>query len=336
MADEQQFNDDEVRKFIEARINPTSPGYQEREARIQAEVEARRQEAEAADERALQAKKDYLYDRASIAGSSINGKTVDVDSSAFANNWQKEKARADELRGSIDDPAKKFAKEREEGLYNYLKYGAEKQKDDRDYEIAKAKLKQDEKKEAVAKAPNATQFQAAKFAKNAQQAQEELDRLEAEGFDPSSTAAAAKELVPNIVGNTGVVDLSKNQRYRQAKLQLINAVLRDETGAAATTEEGKKKDAELFGTGGDSPQTLANKRAARQQAIAGLKAEGVNAYDLIPKVEAPRVGQGQAGAATAAPSVSPQDQQALSWAKSNPNDPRSAQIIKRLEAKGMR
>jgi hypothetical protein len=36
------------------------------------------------------------------------------------------------------------------------------------------------------------------------------------------------------------------------------------------------------------------------------------------------------GGGMKAPALSPQDQQALNWANSNPNDPRSAQIKKRL------
>lgn len=67
------------------------------------------------------------------------------------------------------------------------------------------------------------------------------------------------------------------QRYFQAKLDFLNAVLRQESGAVISAEEIAKGDLQYFPQPGDSEEVIRQKAANRRQAIAGIRqASGQN------------------------------------------------------------
>jgi hypothetical protein len=134
---------------------------------------------------------------------------------------------------------------------------------------------------------------AASFARRMEQAQQVIDGLEQSGFDPGGvTLGDWKNRAVSGIGLSMFAD-PKFQQYQAAKLAFINAVLRDETGAAIAANEKENKEKELFPQPGDDPQTVANKRAARLQALEAMRASAESAYDLTPSVPTPRVGEKQ-------------------------------------------
>ncbi len=64
---------------------------------------------------------------------------------------------------------------------------------------------------------------------------------------------------------------SEGQRYRQAQDEFINAALRRESGAAIQPSEYDRFQKIYFVVPGDSPETIAQKQAARQRVIDGFK-----------------------------------------------------------------
>jgi hypothetical protein len=114
------------------------------------------------------------------------------------------------------------------------------------------------------------------------------------------------------------VTASPEQRQtRQARQNFITAVLRKESGATIRPDEFKVEEEKYFPTINDDIETIRQKQDARKLAIEALKAQagpsGVRQINQIVNAQ-----------------LSPQDQEALNWANSNPNDPRSSQIKQRL------
>ena len=161
------------------------------------------------------------------------------------------------------------------------------------------------------KQPAATQFQAGLYARRVEQAQDVFNQLEKAGFDRSQMAIGVESALPQVLKSPQL------QSQEQAEKNFVNALLRRESGAAIAKSEFESAEKQYFPRAGDSPEVLAQKKANRLQAIAGLKAEAGPALEQIPLVRveasaaraAKAFGAGDAAAAPAKPdfqSMSPE------------------------------
>jgi hypothetical protein len=119
--------------------------------------------------------------------------------------------------------------------------------------------------------------------------------------------------LPSVLGGPS----GEQQQVEQARRNFVSAVLRKESGAAIGVDEYKNEERKYFPQVGDTDKVIKQKQDARKLAIDALKAQagpsGVRQINQIVDAQ-----------------LSPQDKEALNWASSNPNDPRSAQIRQRL------
>ena len=120
-------------------------------------------------------------------------------------------------------------------------------------------------------------------------------------------------VLPSAIGGTS----PEQQQVEQARRNFVSAVLRKESGAAIGVDEYKNEERKYFPQAGDTDAVIKQKQKARELAIEALKAQagpsGVRQINQIVDAQ-----------------LSPQDKEALNWANSNPNDPRSSQIKQRL------
>jgi hypothetical protein len=139
-------------------------------------------------------------------------------------------------------------------------------------------------------------------------ATEELDKLPQ--VSPVSTAMTGLTATNFAAG-------ADAQKVAQLQNQWAEAYLRAKTGAAATQGEVELNRRTFFPVVGDSDSVIAQKKQMRKQAEKDMEATA------------------GPGAATAGKTgqLSPQDQQALDWANANSNDPRAAEIKRRLGVK---
>lgn len=132
----------------------------------------------------------------------------------------------------------------------------------------------------------------------------EIARIETE--NPDFVSSGFWERVGGI---TNVTSSKEYQQYKQAADDWIRAKLRRESGAVIGDDEMDKEYEIYFPQFGDSDAVLEQKKRARTAAIDAMK-----------------MGAGSADLATLG-TVSTDDKQAKAWAKANPDDPRSAQIL---------
>jgi hypothetical protein len=129
--------------------------------------------------------------------------------------------------------------------------------------------------------------------------------------------AASVENIPGL-STLGNMSLSENeQSVAQAQRNFINAALRRESGASISPSEFTSAKKQYFPQPGDGPAVIKQKEANRARAINSFKIAAGSAGD---KFNAPV--ENITGVAQ------PQDNEAVTWAKSNLNDPRSAAILK--------
>jgi hypothetical protein len=106
--------------------------------------------------------------------------------------------------------------------------------------------------------------------------------------------------LPGMLGGPSVAQ----QQVEQAQRDFINAILRLESGAAIGKEEFENARKQYFPQPGEGPEIVAQKRRARETAIAGLQRNaGRFAYDAAPPGAAP--GPRPAPAAGGAPGAAP-------------------------------
>ena len=124
---------------------------------------------------------------------------------------------------------------------------------------------------------NTTEGQVTGYALRAQEAAGILDQFEQEG---TNFWARAASVMP---GNTENMLLSSDyQQYLNAEQNFLAAVLRRDTGAAITNEEFRLYRPMFFPQPGDSPETLAQKRRMREQALLGLRAGAGEGIAVLP------------------------------------------------------
>jgi hypothetical protein len=107
------------------------------------------------------------------------------------------------------------------------------------------------------------------------------------------------------------------QKTDQARRNFVTAVLRKESGAAISPSEFSNEEKKYFPQIGDSDKVIKQKQEARDLAIKALEIQA--GPTGAKSIKAQQNSQ-----------LSPQDQEALNWANSNPNDVRSAEIKQRL------
>lgn len=172
--------------------------------------------------------------------------------------------------------------------------------------LEKKRVEIESGKAAKEKAPAGPQFQAGLFARRLEQAEGAFEQLEKAGFDRSSISTGLQTSLPQAMKS------SELQAQEQAEKNFVNAILRRESGAAIAAAEFESAEKQYFPRAGDSPEVIAQKKANRLQAIAGLKAEAGPALDRIPLIQAqvpvakekkaaPSGGPGEAAAAPAKP-----------------------------------
>lgn len=143
---------------------------------------------------------------------------------------------------------------------------------------------------APTKAFTQDQSKAAIYGKRIEQAASILDDI---GSDYNPTSIAVKgtlEDTPLVGKYAGIYANSKidpkSRQVEQAQLNILNAILRQESGATIGSPEFKKAEKQYFIVPGDDEQTKANKRQNLQTVIAGMKNESGPAWLTDEKVDA--------------------------------------------------
>jgi hypothetical protein len=131
--------------------------------------------------------------------------------------------------------------------------------------------------------PKQNQAQAAGFAKRMVEADAQAKALAAGGFNRSSMLNAVQSALPAAFQSNAA------KQYEQAEKNFISAVLRNESGAAISAQEYASEGDKYFPRAGDTPEVIAQKELARNDAIKTLQLEAGNkALGLIGQMEGAR------------------------------------------------
>ena len=126
----------------------------------------------------------------------------------------------------------------------------------------------------------AAQYNAAAFGKSMLQANRDLDQLASEGYNRSDRMSALDASLPNWMAS------GNSKRQRQAEENFVNALLRKESGAAVPDQELARYEKAYFVRAGDTPEVIAQKKASREQKLAGLRASAGGAWDVVQEISA--------------------------------------------------
>ena len=121
----------------------------------------------------------------------------------------------------------------------------------------------------------ASQYQASTYGQRMEEATIVMDKLVSEGFDRTDFGSGFLDKLPNVLKTSEV------QQQGQAERNFVNAVLRRESGAAIAPSEFASAEKQYFPRSGDSPEVLVQKKANRETAISGMKAEAGGAWDEV-------------------------------------------------------
>ena len=121
------------------------------------------------------------------------------------------------------------------------------------------------------------------------------------------------------------------QRRFAAETTYAEAVLREKSGASISPTEYHKQlfPVQIFAT--DTPEVAREKAERRQTALAGIAAKSNRASDWMRELGYDHAAGQPQQADQGKPNRA--DLEALSWARKNPNDPRSAQILEQLKGR---
>jgi hypothetical protein len=119
-------------------------------------------------------------------------------------------------------------------------------------------------------------------------------------------------VLPEVAGGLS----AEQQQNAQARRNFISAVLRKESGAAIGVDEYKNEEKKYFPQLGEDASVVKQKQQARESAIRALEIQAGPGARFIKE--------------SGMPKLSSDDQQALQWANSNPNDPRALKIKQKL------
>lgn len=167
------------------------------------------------------------------------------------------------------------------------------------------------------------QGQSVMFGTRAADAHNLLNSMEDKINTPGLKTAQFLEGVPLIGSAAHAMLTPEQQQVDQAQRNFVNAVMRRESGATISNAEFDNAKRQYFPQAGDSPAVIEQKRRNRDMVIQGFaRGAGPGGKDIQEVAQTnPYIQAKPSGA-------HPQDLQAIQWAKSNPNDPRSAQILK--------
>ena len=133
-----------------------------------------------------------------------------------------------------------------------------------------------ERPDAAAKPLTEGQSNAALFGRRMELALHDMGRLEKAGYNRASATAGAGAMLPNML-QTG-----RSQEQENAERNFLTAVLRRESGATIQPSEFETGERLYFPRAGDKPETLAQKKRNREQALAGLRTAAGPAWDSTP------------------------------------------------------
>lgn len=131
------------------------------------------------------------------------------------------------------------------------------------------------------KPPTEFQSRNAQYAAMMKEAENILTPIESTGAPNVRTAVASALPFVGAVAERGMMSKDQ-QRYRQAQETWVRAKLRLESGAAIGKDEMEREISTFFPMVGDTPPVIAQKRAMRQQAIAGMSGAAGPAVRTIP------------------------------------------------------
>lgn len=123
------------------------------------------------------------------------------------------------------------------------------------------------------------------FLLRAQDSNRKITQFENEG---TSTWNKAMGALPGGLGNHAIS--SEAQQLGQAKRDFINAVLRQESGAVISPEEFANAEQQYFPQPGDGPEVIAQKRANRENAIAGFRIRSGPGSGVADRAQQPQGG----------------------------------------------
>lgn len=137
---------------------------------------------------------------------------------------------------------------------------------------------------AGSKPPTQAQQTQANYASRLTQAAAIIDDLTAGVSKDNPVAFGAVGKLPSFLQS------GDRQQYEQAKRNFVNAILRQESGAAISPTEFASAEAQYFPMPGDSEQTIANKKANRDLVIRNFINASGHAYEAPPSL--PKVTSG--------------------------------------------
>lgn len=127
--------------------------------------------------------------------------------------------------------------------------------------------------------PKAHQLASAGFGRRLEQTEAIFDNLLKSGYQREGFwSGAAQSKLPSGMQS------DEARQQEQAERNFINAVLRQESGAAIGKDEYTNAEEQYFPRYGDTPQTLANKKANRLQKLEEFKAASGEAWEKVPLV----------------------------------------------------
>jgi hypothetical protein len=143
--------------------------------------------------------------------------------------------------------------------------------------------KQDEEKKNK---PSDAQALAAGYGRRMEQAERDFEEVAKGGFDRTALKEAAVSQLPGVVQGflPKGLEATGAQRQEQAEKNFLSAVLRRESGASISPTERSEGATQYFPRAGDSPETLAQKKRNRDQAMESLKVSSGPAWDKTPTV----------------------------------------------------
>lgn len=179
-----------------------------------------------------------------------------------------------------------------------------------------------------------------------QSGEQELERLNQAGYDPTkpnlgggllkSAQSIAETYAPGIVPEA--LKSGDRKKFEAAQRMITEGILRQKSGAVIGEREEVGGNKTYTPQPGDSPEVLAEKAINRKREMESMAlATGGGAGRLNQGIQGPppgsqarqqmMQGQGSPQGASPNPAATAQDNQAIQWAKANPRDPRAAKIL---------
>ena len=165
------------------------------------------------------------------------------------------------------------------------------------------------------------------FAERMVESEKIFNDLEKSGYDRSDySSGVAATVVPEFAQSENL------KKQEQAERNFVNALLREESGAAIAESEFESAAKQYFPRAGDSPDVIEQKRRNRKIVTDGFKRAARMGDDSGFDTQAPDESMQPEPPAQAPESqgMSEEDAQALQWAKDNPDTPQAQEIMKLL------